>query len=83
MQNFKELFTGLNEARRRTTQRRGDEMVTEFQIWKGKELLFTTRASNGADQVERKLKQKKFKDADKVTRDLMGDHEDVTKLFIK
>jgi len=76
---FKELFT---EARR-TTQRRGGEMVTEFQIWKGKELLFTTRASNGADQVERKLKQKKSKNANKVTRDLMGDHEDVTKLFIK
>ena len=76
---FKELFT---EARR-TTQRRGGEMVTEFQIWQGDEILFTTRASNGADQVERKLKQKKFKNADKVTRDLMGDHEDVTKLFIK
>ena len=76
---FKELFTEV----RKTTQRRGDEMVTTFELWKGDELLFTTRASNGADQIERKLKQKKYQGADKVMRHLLGDYEDITSLFIK
>ena len=75
---FKELFT-----EGRSTQRRGDEKITTFELFKGDELLFTTRSSNGADQIDKKLKQKKYKDADRVMRHLLGDYEDVTDLFIK
>ena len=54
-----------------------------FELFKGDELMFTTRAANGADQIEKKLKQKKYKGADRVMRNIKGDHEDVTNLFIR
>jgi len=55
-----------------------------FEIFDGEELLFTARGDSGADQVERKLKTKKFQKIDaRIMRSIDGEYEDITKLFIK
>jgi hypothetical protein len=58
--------------------------VIEFDIFIGDSLEFRTRADDSADQVDRKLKQKKFKNADnlKIMRSSNDGYEDVTSIFL-
>jgi len=77
MKTVREIFLEKGKSRQHSVA---------FDIIRDGENLFSTNADNGADQVDKKLSQLKFK---KIIKDLKiirtydGNTEDVTKLFIK
>jgi hypothetical protein len=74
---LKEILESLSEAKQR------QQSETVFEIFDGEELIFTARGDSGADQIDKKLTQKKFKNRDlRIMRNQDGEYEDVTNLFI-